>query len=557
MPTTVQDLLEARLDALDASPRHVAHGAAVIGRTFGTRVLARVTPDEDLDPALGTLEREHFVSRVLMAEPTYSFAHALVQEVAYRTQLIAQRRRTHVVVGDAFTDLFGERIEEFIDTLAFHYRRGEDDAKAVTWLVRAGRRAQRLYANAEALDYFQCGHRSQRRGSERTVGRVRGYRRCAPRDRPLRRCARRVRARRCAIRAGRRHCCAARVRRKSGLVQQLRGKADEALDDLRRCPRAASARGNGRAHPCAAEHRRPRSSGTAKLISRSSIYRVRSPTPSGAATDDALAEALKQLGTIHGYKGELLRSARAIRSKVSRRMCGLETFSARRTCTTTSVAPSGVGAGTRMRSPRMTGRSRSASGSATSSAASIATATSRRSTSCVVSSPRRSVITSPQWSWRHSIGYAFGASASLVGLGCDQHRSRRSQRRDRAAACRDHRVRACGPAHVSRRGATRPHGRLRRGPVLHSPSPRRNAASRSPASWVSLSSSPSRCKRWALRGSPRGMSLAPSLRSRSLECHSRAATIDMSSADAGSARAGYARLPQSDERRGQADGPTR
>ena len=156
VPSTVQDLLEARLDALDASPRHVAQGAAVIGRTFGTRVLARVTPEEDLEPALGTLEREHFVGRVLMAEPTYSFAHALVQEVAYRTQLIAHRRRTHVVVGDAYTDLFGERIDEFIDTLAFHYRHGDDDPKAVRWLVRAGQRAQRLYANAEAVDYLRA-----------------------------------------------------------------------------------------------------------------------------------------------------------------------------------------------------------------------------------------------------------------------------------------------------------------------------------------------------------------------------------------------------------------
>ena len=155
----------SRRDGLpDASPRQVAHGAAVIGRTFWKRVLARVKPDQDLDPPLATLERERFVSRVVMAEPAYSFAHALVQEVAYRTQLISQRRRTHVVVGDAFTELFGDRIEEFIDTLAFHYRRGEDDAKARTWLMRAGARAQRLYANTEALDYF--GAAIERAGAE-------------------------------------------------------------------------------------------------------------------------------------------------------------------------------------------------------------------------------------------------------------------------------------------------------------------------------------------------------------------------------------------------------
>ncbi|HKY50777.1 MAG TPA: adenylate/guanylate cyclase domain-containing protein, partial [Candidatus Limnocylindria bacterium] len=242
VPATVQDLLEARLDNLAAAPRRVAHGAAVIGRTFWKRVLARVAPEEDLDPSLDTLERERFVSRVLLTEPTYSFAHALVQEVAYRTQLIAHRQRTHVVVGDAYSDLFGERIEEFIDTLAFHYRRGDDDAKAVRWLVRAGQRAQRLYANAEALDYFRG---VLERGSADAGARADAHEAIGDVHRVTGRYDDALVAYEEAMAANEDVIARERVRRKTGLVEQLRGKAEEALatfeDVLSRLPAEATA----------------------------------------------------------------------------------------------------------------------------------------------------------------------------------------------------------------------------------------------------------------------------------------------------------------------------
>jgi adenylate cyclase len=306
VPATVQDLLEARLDALEASPRHVAQGAAVIGRTFATRVLERVTPDEDLDPALGTLEREHFVGRIAMAEPTYSFAHALVQEVAYRTQLIAHRRKAHVVVGDAYTDLFGERIEEFIDTLAFHYRHGDDDPKAVTWLIRAGRRAQRLYANAEALDYFRAGidrsgaDPASRAESHEAVGDV--HRVTGRYDEALDAYAQAMQ-----MRAENDVVEQARIRRKTGLVQQLRGKAEEALetfaDVLVRLPaEAMGERVRTLLNIADLQFR----NGKADLAIEQLHGALADAERSGDG--EALAEALKQLGTIHGYKGELGRA---------------------------------------------------------------------------------------------------------------------------------------------------------------------------------------------------------------------------------------------------------
>jgi len=156
VPASVQELFEAKLDALDESPKRTAQWAAVIGRTFWTRVLGRLVGDGPVRPALATLESERFVAPYeLTPEEKYAFRHALVQEVVYSTQLLARRRVAHGAVGGAIVELFTERLDEFTDILAYHYGRSDDDANARRFLLRAGQRAQDLYANDEALAYFR------------------------------------------------------------------------------------------------------------------------------------------------------------------------------------------------------------------------------------------------------------------------------------------------------------------------------------------------------------------------------------------------------------------
>ncbi|MFN2520501.1 MAG: adenylate/guanylate cyclase domain-containing protein [Candidatus Limnocylindria bacterium] len=182
VPATVQELLEARLDALEAGPRHVVQRAAIIGRTFWTRVLARVSAGEPVPSALATLEAERFVAPFeITPEEKYAFRHALVQEVVYGTQLMALRRKGHGEVGEAIVETFAERLDEFIDILAFHYGRSDDDANARRFLLRAGQRAQHLYANAEALAYFESAlarsadDSAARAAAHEGIGRIRRF----------------------------------------------------------------------------------------------------------------------------------------------------------------------------------------------------------------------------------------------------------------------------------------------------------------------------------------------------------------------------------------------
>jgi adenylate cyclase len=155
LPATVQEVLEARLDRLPDNAKRVIRPAAVIGRTFWYRVLARLLPDGSVSEGLGHLEADGFVaSREARPELTYTFRQALIRDVAYQVQLQSVRRRTHTAVGEAIATLFADRLDEFIDLLAYHYERGDDPQRALEWLMRAGDRAKGLFANEEALSLY-------------------------------------------------------------------------------------------------------------------------------------------------------------------------------------------------------------------------------------------------------------------------------------------------------------------------------------------------------------------------------------------------------------------
>jgi class 3 adenylate cyclase/tetratricopeptide (TPR) repeat protein len=157
VPATLQEMLQARLDRLPAPAKRALQVAAVCGRVFHRRVLERLIPDLVRDDALGVLERESFVlTHAVQPEPTYSFRHALIQEVAYRSQLHTQQRVTHGAVAEALEAIYADRLDEVVADLAFHYGHSTNDAKAIHWLVRAGDRARALNANSEALASYEA-----------------------------------------------------------------------------------------------------------------------------------------------------------------------------------------------------------------------------------------------------------------------------------------------------------------------------------------------------------------------------------------------------------------
>src|SRR5262245_12811877 len=78
----------------------------------------------------------------------------MIQDVAYNSLLLRQRRALHRAVGMAIEELYPERLAEHYEELAHHFTQGEVWAKAMEYSTLAGDRAAETFANAEAKVHY-------------------------------------------------------------------------------------------------------------------------------------------------------------------------------------------------------------------------------------------------------------------------------------------------------------------------------------------------------------------------------------------------------------------
>jgi tetratricopeptide (TPR) repeat protein len=152
VPDTIQGIIAARIDRLDESLKRIMHVASVIGREFAFRILQSITEmKEDLKAHLLNLQGLEFIyEKRLFPELEYIFKHALTQEVAYNSLLLARRKEIHGRIGKAIEELYADRLEEFYEMLAYHYSKSDDLAKAIGYGEKAAARASSVYAYSEA-----------------------------------------------------------------------------------------------------------------------------------------------------------------------------------------------------------------------------------------------------------------------------------------------------------------------------------------------------------------------------------------------------------------------
>jgi AAA ATPase domain/Adenylate and Guanylate cyclase catalytic domain len=159
IPSTLHDSLLARLDRL-APVKEVAQIGAVIGRDFSRELLVAVSPwpEDKLGGALDQLVASELVfRRGTVPDATYSFKHALVQDVAYQSLLKSKRQQLHARIAAVLEDRFRSTVEAQPELLAQHYAGAGRTLAAAREYAKAAQANTAKGAGKEALALAVAG----------------------------------------------------------------------------------------------------------------------------------------------------------------------------------------------------------------------------------------------------------------------------------------------------------------------------------------------------------------------------------------------------------------
>ncbi|MEP9388830.1 adenylate/guanylate cyclase domain-containing protein [Mesorhizobium sp. KR9-304] len=162
IPATIQAMLLARVDRLPQDVRRLAQEAAVIGPRFDATLLKAVTADPGrLEAGLELLCDAEIVEEVAgsgsLSSQGYRFTQTLLQDVIYQNLLLQRRTELHGRIGAAFERLAGDNPERLEDltVLGHHFALSAEREKGARFLRSAGDRARMIYANDDALRFYE------------------------------------------------------------------------------------------------------------------------------------------------------------------------------------------------------------------------------------------------------------------------------------------------------------------------------------------------------------------------------------------------------------------
>lgn len=161
IPSTVQDLLMARLNRLDRGLKKVAQVASVFGGDFTRAMLESVSSFDagELNEALCRLNESCILLQRGPPPPhsRYVFRRSLMRDAAYESLLRSERQRLHASIAALLERNYPDQPQVETEMLAYHYTQAGMADKAVTCCVLAGQRALDRSAYLEVVGFVEEG----------------------------------------------------------------------------------------------------------------------------------------------------------------------------------------------------------------------------------------------------------------------------------------------------------------------------------------------------------------------------------------------------------------
>jgi len=156
IPSTIQDVIMARVDSLPEGAKEVIQTGSVIEREFSYELIKRVMglPEQELLSRLSILkDTELLYERGIYPDTTYIFKHALTCEAVYNSLLTRRKKEFHEDIGNAIEELYKENIDEYYGILAEHFIYSESYENGAEYCRLAAKKAEKAASFPDAIAY--------------------------------------------------------------------------------------------------------------------------------------------------------------------------------------------------------------------------------------------------------------------------------------------------------------------------------------------------------------------------------------------------------------------
>ncbi len=162
VPDKIRLVVGRRLDRLGKSGRQILTAAAVIGRSFGFKLLETVLSHVDVDDLLTAIEQAARLGLIISSSEgpaaPFQFSHELIRQTLLADASLPRRQLLHLRVADAIEKASPEALNENAVEIANHLSQAGslvNGQRLVLSLETAGKNALEASAYEEALSHFQ------------------------------------------------------------------------------------------------------------------------------------------------------------------------------------------------------------------------------------------------------------------------------------------------------------------------------------------------------------------------------------------------------------------
>jgi class 3 adenylate cyclase/tetratricopeptide (TPR) repeat protein len=156
IPSTIQDVIMARVDSLPERVKEVLQAGAVIEREFSHELIKYIMglPEQELLSDLSALkDSELLYERGIYPHSTYVFKHTMTREVVYDSILTKRKNKLHEQIGSAIEELYKDSLSEHYEALSEHYFLSENYLKAAEYSRLASKKIEKTASFSDAIPH--------------------------------------------------------------------------------------------------------------------------------------------------------------------------------------------------------------------------------------------------------------------------------------------------------------------------------------------------------------------------------------------------------------------